>query len=164
VSDPGLLTSTQNWEYSRYYNLPYEGGVILMETTKKTGEDRMKIADEVIATIAGIAASEVENVTSMSEGIVNGIASMLGRKNMASGVKVEVGEKEATIEVSLIVEYGCKIHEVAKNVHNKVREAVEAMTGLQVVEVAVNVLGVNVERESRGLKKEETPEKMQKTA
>ncbi len=137
---------------------------MMTEITKKTGEDRMKIADEVIATIAGIATSEVENVTSMSEGIVNGIASMLGRKNLASGVKVEVGEKEVAIEVSLIVEYGCKIHEVAKNIQNKVREAVEAMTGLQVVEVVVNVLGVNVERESRGLKtEEEAPKEMQKT-
>jgi len=137
---------------------------MLMETTKKTREDRMKIADEVIATIAGIATSEVENVTSMSAGIVNGIASMLGRKNLASGVKVEFSEKEVAIEVSLIVEYGCKIHEVAKNIQKKVREAVEIMTGLQVVEVVVNVLGVNVERESRGLKKEEeTPEERQKT-
>jgi uncharacterized alkaline shock family protein YloU len=137
---------------------------MLIETTKKTREDRMKIADEVIATVAGIAASEVENVTSMSEGIVNGIASMLGRKNLSSGVKVEVSEKEAAIEVSLIVEYGCKIHEVAKNIQKKVREAVEATTGLQVVEVVVNILGVNVEKESRGLKKEEeTPEEMQKT-
>jgi uncharacterized alkaline shock family protein YloU len=127
----------------------------MTEITKKTREDRMKIADEVIATIAGIATSEAENVTSMSAGIVNGIASMLGRKNLSSGVKVEVGEKEAAIEVSLIVEYGCKIHEVAKNIQSKVREAVEAMTGLQVVEVVVNVLGVNVEKESRGLKKEE---------
>ncbi len=145
-------------------NKIHKGGFIMTEITKKTREDRMKIADEVIATIAGIATSEVENVTSMSGGIVNGIASMLGRKNLASGVKVEVGEKEATIEVSLIVEYGCKIHEVAKNIQNKVREAVESMTGLQVAEVGVNVLGVNVERESRGLKKEEeTPEEMQKT-
>jgi len=134
-----------------------------MEITKKNREDRMKIADEAIAVIAGIATSEVENVTSMSEGIVNGIASMLGRKNLAGGVKVEVGEKEAAIEVSLIVEYGCKIHEVAKNIQKKVREAVEVMTGLQVVEVVVNVLGVNVEKDARGPKKEEeTPEEMQK--
>jgi uncharacterized alkaline shock family protein YloU len=136
---------------------------MLMEITKKNREDRMKIADEAIAVIAGIATSEVENVTSMSEGIVNGIASMLGRKNLAGGVKVEVGEKEAAIEVSLIVEYGCKIHEVAKNIQKKVREAVEVMTGLQVVEVVVNVLGVNVEKDARGPKKEEeTPEEMQK--
>jgi uncharacterized alkaline shock family protein YloU len=136
----------------------------LAELTNKTREDRMKIADEVVATIAGIATSEAENVTSMSEGIVNGIASMLGRKNLASGVKVEVGEHEAAIEVSLIIEYGCKIHEVAKNVQNKVREAVEAMTGLQVVEVVVNVLGVNVERESKGLKKAvETPDEIKQT-
>ena len=136
----------------------------MAELTNKTREDRMKIADEVVATIAGIATSEAENVTSMSEGIVNGIASMLGRKNLASGVKVEVGEHEAAIEVSLIIEYGCKIHEVAKNVQNKVREAVEAMTGLQVVEVVVNVLGVNVERESKGLKKAvETPDEIKQT-
>lgn len=118
----------------------------MAEITKKTREDKVKIANEVIATIAGIAASEADGVTSMSGGMADGIASMLGRKNLTKGVKVEVGEKEAAIEVSIVVEYGCKIHEVAKDIQKKVREAVEAMTGLNVVEVVVNVLGVNIER------------------
>ncbi len=127
----------------------------MSEITKKTREDKVRIANEVVATIAGIAASEVENVTSMSGGIAEGIASMLGRKNLAKGVKVEVGEKEAAIELSIIVEYGSKIHEVAKNIQERVRDAVESMTGLEVVEVIVNVLGVNIEKETKEPKKEE---------
>lgn len=120
-----------------------------MSESIKTGEreDKVKIANEVIATIAGIAASEVENVTSMSGGLADGIASILGRKNLSKGVKVEVGSSEAIIDVSVVVEYGCKIHKVAKEIQDKVRNAVEEMTGLHVVEVNVNVLGVNTDKE-----------------
>ena len=123
----------------------------------------MKTANEVIATIAGIAASEVDGVTSMSGGMADGIASILGRKNLTKGVKVEVGEKEAAIEVSIVVEYGCKINEVAIDIQKKVREAVEEMTGLNVVEVVVNVLGVNIEKVPKEQDKEaESPEEVQK--
>jgi len=109
--------------------------------------DKLRISEEVIATIAGIAASDVEGVALLSGGLADGIAGMLGKKNLSKGVKVEAGEKEAAIDVSVIVEYGCKIHMVAKDVQNKVREAVEGMTGLKVVEVSVNVVGVNVPKE-----------------
>lgn len=126
----------------------------MTELAKKTREDKVKIADEVIATIAGIAAIEADGVTSMSGGIADGIASMLGRKNLTKGVKVEVGEKETAIEVSIVVEYGCKIHEIAKDIQQKVRDAVEVMTGLTVVEVVVNVLGVNIEKMPKEPEKE----------
>jgi len=109
--------------------------------------DKLRISEEVIATIAGIATSDVEGVASLSGGLADGIAGMLGKKNLGKGVKVEAGEKEAAIDVSVIVEYGCKIHMVAKDVQNKVREAVEGMTGMKVVEVSVNVVGVNVPKE-----------------
>ncbi|MCX7710807.1 MAG: Asp23/Gls24 family envelope stress response protein [Clostridia bacterium] len=118
----------------------------MSESEKKTvHEDKIRIANEVVATIAGIAASEVENVTSMSGGLADGIANILGRKNLSKGVKVEVTGKEAVIDINIIVEYGCRIHEVAKEIQSKVRQAVEGMTGLNVVEVNVNVLGVNTE-------------------
>lgn len=116
---------------------------------KSTREDKIRIADEVIATIAGIAATEVKNVTSMSGGIADGIAGILGKKNLGKGVKVEVGEKEVIVELSIIVEYGCKIHVVAKEIQDRVREAVEDMTGLNVVEINIHVLGVNIEKESK---------------
>ncbi len=121
------------------------------DTEKVVRRDKITIADEVIATIAGIAASEVKDVTSMSGNLADGIAGMLGKKNFAKGVKVEAGEKEVIINLSVIVEYGCKIHEVAQQIQKNVREAVEEMTGLDVVEVNVHVLGVNT---SKILKKE----------
>lgn len=126
----------------------------MTEMQKKSREDKVKIANEVIATIAGIAASEVQDVTSMSGGMADGIASILGRKNLTKGVKVEIGEETAAIEISVVVEYGCKIHEVAREVQKRVREAVEVMTGLSVVEVAINVLGVNMDKAPRKQEKE----------
>lgn len=127
----------------------------MSENIKKASrEDKIKIENEVVATIAGIAASEVKNVTSMSGGLADGIASMLGKKNLAKGVKVDVGEKEATIDINIIVEYGCNMHEVAQEIQSKVRQAVESMTGLEVLEVNVHILGVNTEAP----KKEETEE------
>lgn len=109
----------------------------------------IKITDEVVAIIAGIAAMEVPGVTSMSGGIAGGIAEALGRKNLSKGVKVEVGEKEAAIDLYIIVEYGYRIPEVAWTIQEKVKNAVEDMTGLNVVEVNIHIQGVNIEREHR---------------
>ena len=111
----------------------------------RTGEGSIRIADEVVSIIAGLAATEVPGVAGMSAGLVGGIADMLGRKNLAKGVKVEVGEKEAAVNLYIIAEYGVNIREVATNIQEKVREAIENMTGLKVVEVNVNVQGVELE-------------------
>ena len=109
----------------------------------------IKITDEVVAIIAGIAAMDVPGVSSMSGGIANGIAEALGRKNLSKGVKVEVGEKEAAIDLYIIVEYGYRIPEIAWNIQEKVKKSVEAMTGLNVIEVNIHVQGVNFEKESK---------------
>jgi uncharacterized alkaline shock family protein YloU len=109
----------------------------------------IKITDEVVAIIAGIAAMEVPGVTSMSGGIAGGIAEALGRKNLSKGVKVEVGEKEAAIDLFIIVEYGYRIPEVAWTIQERVKNAVEDMTGLNVVEVNIHIQGVNIEKEHR---------------
>jgi len=109
----------------------------------------IKITDEVVAIIAGIAATEVAGVTGMSGGIAGGIAEALGRKNLAKGVKVEVGEKEAAIDLFIIVDYGFRIPEVAWTIQEKVKNAVEEMTGLNVVEVNIHIQGVNIEREHK---------------
>ncbi len=119
----------------------------------------IKITDEVVAIIAGIAATEVPGVTSMSGGIAGGIAEALGRKNLSKGVKVEVGEKEAAIDLFIIVEYGFRIPEVAWTIQEKVKSAVEEMTGLNVIEVNIHIQGVNLEREHR----KELPEEQTKT-
>jgi uncharacterized alkaline shock family protein YloU len=109
----------------------------------------IKITDEVVAIIAGIAATDVPGVTGMSGGIAGGIAEALGRKNLSKGVKVEVGEKEAAIDLFIIVEYGYRIPEVAWTIQEKVKQAVEEMTGLNVVEVNIHIQGVNIEREHK---------------
>lgn len=107
----------------------------------------IKITDEVVAIIAGIAATEVPGVSSMSGGIAGGIAEALGRKNLSKGVKVEVGEKEAAIDLYIIVEYGYRIPEIAWSIQEKVKKSVETMTGLNVIEVNIHVQGVNIEKE-----------------
>ncbi len=120
----------------------------------------IKITDEVVAIIAGIAAIEVPGVTSMSGGIAGGIAEALGRKNLSKGVKVEVGEKEAAIDLYIIVEYGFRIPDVAWTIQEKVKQAVEDMTGLNVVEVNIHIQGVNLEKEhKRELLEEQTKSK-----
>lgn len=123
----------------------------------QVGEDKLRISEEVVATIAGIAASEVESLASMSGGIVDGIAGILGRKSMGKGIKVEIKENSTSIEMSIVMQYGCKIHEVSKEIQARVRAAVEDMTGLQVASVNINVLGVSMEKESKRIEVVETP-------
>lgn len=118
----------------------------------------IKIADDVVAVIAGVAVSEVQGVYEMSGGFAGGISEVLsGKKNLAKGIKVEINEKTTKIDVNIIVEYGTRIPDVAFKIQNKVKKAVETMTGLTVSEVNVHVQGVNT---SNALteKKEETQE------
>ncbi|WP_353892380.1 Asp23/Gls24 family envelope stress response protein [Proteinivorax hydrogeniformans] len=105
----------------------------------------VKIADEVVAVIAGIAATDIEGVAGMSGGVAGGIAEMLGRKNLSKGVKVNVGETETTIDIYIVVDYGVKITEVSKNIQEQVKQSVENMTGLNVLEVNIHVQGVKLE-------------------
>ena len=103
----------------------------------------IKISDEVVAVIAGLACSEVKGIVGISSGIVGGITQILGgKKNLSKGVKVNVGENDATIDVYIVVEYGVKIPEVASEVQSNVKRAVEAMTGLTVS--AINIFVQNV--------------------
>ncbi len=109
----------------------------------------IRIADEVVSIIAGLAATEVEGVAGMSGGLVGGIAELLGRKNFAKGVKVEVGEREAAVDLFIIVKYGIRIPDVALAVQENVKQAIETMTGLSVVEVNIHVQGVGFPEEAK---------------
>jgi len=111
-------------------------------------EDRIRISEEVIATIAGIAASGSENVASMGGSFVDGIAGMLGRKAPSKGIKVELKDNQVSIDMAVVMQYGCKIHEAARDMQKRVRDAVEDMTGLEVVNVNVNVLGINISKDA----------------
>lgn len=109
---------------------------------EQTGLGSIRIADEVVKVIAGLAAIEIKGVAGMSGGLVGGIAEMLGRKNLSKGIKVEVGEKEAAVDIHVIMEYGVRIPDVAAEIQTSVKNAIERATGLMVVEVNVNVQGV----------------------
>lgn len=109
----------------------------------------IRIADEVVGIIAGMAAMEIPGVAGMSGGLVGGFAEMLGKKNLSKGVKVEVGEKEAAVDLYIIVEYGIRIPDVALRVQENVKKAIENMTGLDVVEVNVHVQGVGFNSDGR---------------
>ena len=107
-------------------------------------ENGIEISNDVIAVIAGVAVSEVQGVASMSGGFAGGITEVLsGKKNMAKGIKVDKTENTAKIDVNIIVEYGSRIPDVAFEIQNRVKKAVENMTGFQVEEVNVHVQGVN---------------------
>ena len=116
---------------------------------EKTDLGKVQIAPEVLEVIAGMAASEVEGVAHMSGGFVGEIAERLGRKNIARGVRVEVGTREAAVDVSIIVKYGHRIPEVARNIQDSVRNAIESMTGLSVVEVNVHIIDVELRTEEK---------------
>lgn len=111
-------------------------------TDKKDDYGTIKIADDVIATIAGIAAMEVKGVAGMVGGVTSGFSEMLGKKNMTKGVKVDVNQKDVAVELYLIVEFGVKIPALAHDIQNRVKCAIENMTGLKVREVNVHVQGV----------------------
>ena len=123
------------------------------------GADNGKIifADDVIATIAALAAADVQGVASMSGGVVEGLTEMLGKKNLTKGVKVEVGTEEAAVDISVNVRYGFAIQEVCQNLQNAIKNAIETMTGLSVVEVNVYVQSVVFEKPA-----EPEPEKKEK--
>ena len=104
----------------------------------------IKISNDVVAVIAGVAVSEVPGVYGMAGGFAGGISEVLkGKKNLAKGIKVEATEKNAKIDVNIIVEYGSRIPDVAFEIQNRVKKAVENMTGLKVTEVNVNEKGIN---------------------
>ena len=116
------------------------------EIAISSDNNEIKIADDVVAVIAGVAVSEVPGVAEMAVGFAGGITEVLsGKKNLAKGIKVEVGEKDTKIDVNVIVEYGVRIPDVAFEIQNRVKKAVETMTGLIVVEVNVHVQGVNTD-------------------
>ena len=110
-----------------------------LETTENVSGEGIRIANDVIAAIANKAASEVSGVFSMA----GGISDVFGKK-MSKGIKVDAGEKNTKIDVNIIVEYGARIPDVAFEIQNRVKKAVESMTGLQVLEVNVHVQGVNL--------------------
>lgn len=111
----------------------------------KIGE--VRIADEVVAIIAGLAATEVEGVDSMAGNITNELVGKLGMKNLSKGVKVDVTEEHVSVDLSLNLKYGYNIPDVSERVQDRVKSAIENMTGLTVLDVNIRIAGVNLAEE-----------------
>lgn len=120
------------------------------ERSERSEFGELRIANEVVGVIAGLAATEIEGVAGMSGGILaGGIAELLGRKNLAKGVKVELGEEQVAVDLFVVVEYGVRIPDVAWKIQENVKRAIEGMTGLEVVEVNVHIQGVHLQADER---------------
>ena len=128
-------------------NIENENGeVIELDEEIKSENEGISISNDVVAVIAGVAVSEVEGVSGMAGGFAGGITEVLsGKKNLAKGIKVDIEENKAKIDVNIIVEYGSRIPDVAFEIQNRVKKSVESMTGLDVEEVNVHVQGVNTD-------------------
>lgn len=125
------------------------------EQINEIEENGIKIANDVVATIAGKSAMEVSGVYSMAGGFAGGISEVFGKKNYTKGIKVDNAEKGLKIDVNIIVEYGARIPDVAYEIQNRVKKSVENMTGLNIEEVNVHIQGVNTELQNKEEKVEE---------
>jgi uncharacterized alkaline shock family protein YloU len=118
------------------------------DTQQGSEVGNVSFANDVLAIIAGLAASEIEGVAGMSGGLAGGIAELLGRKNLAKGIKITVNDKLISVDINMIVTYGFKLHEVSRKVQANVIKAIETMTGLSVERVNVSVLGIQFAKEA----------------
>ena len=123
-----------------------QGEIIELDEEIKAGNEGIKIADDVVAVIAGMSISEIAGVAGMAGGFAGGISEVFsGKKSLSKGVKVDITDNIAKIHVNIIVDYGTRIPDIAFEIQTKVKKAVENMTGLKVEEVNVNVQGVKTD-------------------
>ena len=122
-------------------------GVNMIHEDSQLGE--VQIADEVVATIAGLAATEVEGVASMAGNITNELIGKLGVKNLSKGVKVLVTDRSVDVDLALNIEYGYSIMKVSEKVQDRVKSAIENMTGLEVAMVNIRIVNVNMGKEDK---------------
>lgn len=111
-------------------------------------ESDIKISDEVVAVLAREAALSVDGIAEMSSSLVEGIGELLGKKSSKKGIKVDINEKNVSLDLYLTVNYGCNIPEVAKTVQVKVKEEIESMTDFTVCDVNVNVVNLKYDSSS----------------
>lgn len=113
----------------------------------------IRISDEVVAKVAAKAALEIDGVHKMSGGMVDEVTKLLGKRNLGKGVKVEVGERECSVDVYIVVDYGVSFPSVAVEVQQNIIKAITEMTGLKVLEVNVYIQDVNI-REKNEVKED----------
>ena len=119
--------------------LESESGEVTIPVEESTGE--IKIANDVVATIAALAATETKGVAYLSGSLTHDV---IASKNLSKGVMVTVEGKNVSVQISLIIEYGCSVPVVTAKVQERVKSAIENMTGLEVTEVKITVAGVNM--------------------
>ena len=119
-------------------------GVHMIHADGQLGE--VQIADEVVATIAGLAATEVEGVASMAGNVTKELIGKLGVKNLSKGVKVLVTDNNVDVDLALNIDYGYSIMEVSEKVQDRVKSAIENMTGLEVSMVNIRIMNVNMDK------------------
>lgn len=120
-----------------------------------TENGKVVFAPDVVATIAGLAASEVNGVSGLVGTVIEGISGIFSKKNLTKGVHVEVGQEEAAVDLSISVKYGFRIQDVCSQVQKEVKNAIETMTALRVVEVNVLVQNITFEEPERVDKKKD---------
>ena len=111
--------------------------------TNIDNDGNISISTDVIATISAVAAKSIEGVSGMANSLTGGFAELLGKKNPSKGVKVTISGRDVKIDMFVVVEYGVKIPDIAWEIQGKTKSEVEAMTGLNVTAVNVNIEGVN---------------------
>lgn len=111
---------------------------------KEDSLGEVNIADEVVTIIAGLAATEVEGVSSMAGNITNELVSRLGKKNLSKGVRVEVTDNSVTVDVAINIEFGYAIPDISTKVQERIKSAIETMTGLDVNAVNVRIVSVDM--------------------
>lgn len=117
--------------------------------TETENNGNVNISDEVISVIAALAASEVKGIAGMAGSFSGGLSELLGKKNLSKGVKLTVNEKNISLDLSVIAEYGAVIPDVAWQLQEKVKNEVEAMTGMTVTDVNISVDGINVPKDEK---------------
>ncbi|PSL43195.1 putative alkaline shock family protein YloU [Salsuginibacillus halophilus] len=117
---------------------------------------KVEISPEVIEVIAGIAASEVEGVTSLRGGFATGVAERLGKKNHGKGIKVELGENGVTIDVSVFILYGMSVPEVAKNIQENIEHTLKTMTSVALESINIHVVGIQFETHEEDVQLQES--------
>lgn len=122
--------------------------------TEEKNAGKVKIDNDVIAMIAGTAVFDTDGVAGVPSGLSEDITKLISGKSNTKGVSVEVGERETAIDIKVIIKFGYKLHNVAKNIQRNVKEAVESMTGLNVKEVNIFVEGVEIKKEEKNRNKD----------
>lgn len=126
-----------------------------IEELEISNTEGLKISNDAVATYAGIAISEIQGVYNMSGGLAGFTEAISGKKNFSKGIKVDIDDKTVKIDVSIIVEYGYRIPDVAFEIQTRIKKSVETMTGLKVSEINVHVNGVHMDSKEEKEDKEE---------